>query len=79
MYPTAGYEGVRHAISCLGASLGYCCRRERRNDIPVPERPSSLGRAWEMGLCGNRLQHSLRCKEPRGQPWSENLGATTTP
>lgn len=80
--PTVGYKGCRsgveHPISCLGALLGSCCRRERRNDIPVPERLFSLGRVLEMGSHGNRLRHSLTCKRPRRQLWGEDPGATTS-
>ena len=47
--------------------------------MPVLERPSSLGRVWEMGPHGNRLWHSLRCEGPRGQPWGKDPGATTSP
>ena len=81
-HPTVGYEGcragVRHPTSCSAASSGSCCRKERKNDIPVLERPSSLGRVWEMGPHGNRLWYSLRCEGPRGQPWGEDPGATTS-
>lgn len=80
--PTVGYKGCRsgveHPISCSGALLGSCCRRERRNDIPVPERLFSLGRVLEMGSHGNRLRHSLTCKRPRRQLWGEDPGVTTS-
>lgn len=65
--------GMRWDTSCSGASPGSCYRRKRRNDIPVAERPSSLGRAWEMGLRG---KSSPRCEGPWGQLWGEDLGGS---
>lgn len=81
--PTLGYKGCRsgveHPTSCSGAVLGSCCRRGRRNDIPVPERLLSLGRVSEMGSHENMLRHSLTCKRPQRQLWGEDPGATTSP
>lgn len=72
-------SGVEQPTSCSGTVLGSCCRRERRNDIPEPERPLSLGRVSEMGSHGNRLRHSLMCKRPQRQLWGEDPGTTTSP